>query len=303
VSQPSGTRARRAAKGESPASDSAEPAQPVAPSRPSASPSRRDLDPDRLVALEEERDFLLRSLDDLEREHEAGDVDDDDYQALKDDYTARAAAALRAIDARREAVESARTQRSNVRSWLIAAAVIVGAVGAGWLVMSASGDRSPGDTITGDIRESSIDELARASRHVAEAQAALQAGDTAAAVEAYRSAIDAYDRALDIQPGNVEAMTYRGWLLHNLALQAGGGEAAADLDAAALEWLTEAVDTDPTYPDARIFRAILLDGAGQPEQALADLDAVDPDSLPPAMTGMVESLRARLGTAAAQPGG
>jgi tetratricopeptide (TPR) repeat protein len=303
VSQPSGTRARRAAKGDSSMGAIAPPRQAAAAPRPKASPSRRDLDPDRLVALEEERDFLLRSLDDLEREHQAGDVDDDDYQALKDDYTARAADALRAIDARREAVESARPARSTARSWLIAATVIVGAMAAGWLVMAASGDRGPGDTVTGDIRESSIDELARANRYVAEAQAALQAGDSAAAVDAYRSAIDAYDRALDIQPDNVEAMTYRGWLLHNLALQAGGGEAAADLDAASLQWLTQAVDTDPTYPDARIFRAILLDGAGQPEQALADLDAVDPDSLPPAMAGMVESLRARLGTAAAQPGG
>ena len=49
------------------------------------------LDPDALAALEEERDFLLRSLDDLEREHDAGDVDDHDYETLKDDYTARAA--------------------------------------------------------------------------------------------------------------------------------------------------------------------------------------------------------------------
>ena len=31
---------------------------------------------DRLAALEEERRFLLRSLTDLEREHDAGDVDD-----------------------------------------------------------------------------------------------------------------------------------------------------------------------------------------------------------------------------------
>ena len=36
----------------------------------------------------DERDFLLRSLEDLEREHDAGDVDDADYAALKDDYTA-----------------------------------------------------------------------------------------------------------------------------------------------------------------------------------------------------------------------
>ena len=48
--------------------------------------------------LEEERDFLLRSLDDLDRERAAGDLDPADYVALKEDYTARAAAVLRAID-------------------------------------------------------------------------------------------------------------------------------------------------------------------------------------------------------------
>ena len=48
-------------------------------------------DPDSLAHLEEEREFLLRSLRDLEREREAGDIDDDDYRTLHDDYTARAA--------------------------------------------------------------------------------------------------------------------------------------------------------------------------------------------------------------------
>ncbi len=48
--------------------------------------------------LEEERDFLLRSLEDLEAEHQAGDLDDGDYVTLKDDYTARAARVLRALN-------------------------------------------------------------------------------------------------------------------------------------------------------------------------------------------------------------
>ncbi len=54
------------------------------------------MNPDRLAALEEERRFLLRSLADLEREREAGDVDDVDYRELRDGYTVRAAATLRA---------------------------------------------------------------------------------------------------------------------------------------------------------------------------------------------------------------
>ena len=59
-------------------------------------PSR--LDPDELAALEEQRDFLLRSITDLDQEHAAGDLEDGDYQSLKDDYTARAAEVLRAIE-------------------------------------------------------------------------------------------------------------------------------------------------------------------------------------------------------------
>ena len=55
-------------------------------------------DPDAYAALEEQRDFLLGSLDDLERERAAGDIDEADYEALRDDYTARAAAVLRALD-------------------------------------------------------------------------------------------------------------------------------------------------------------------------------------------------------------
>ncbi|MGH8986356.1 MAG: hypothetical protein ACRDY6_21135, partial [Acidimicrobiia bacterium] len=47
--------------------------------------------------LEAERDFLLRSLDDLEAEREAGGIDDESYARLHDDYTARAAAAIRAL--------------------------------------------------------------------------------------------------------------------------------------------------------------------------------------------------------------
>ena len=74
---------------------------PAAPKKSRVKPAA--LDPDELAALEEQRDFLLRSLADLDREHDAGDLEDDDYQTLKDDYTARAADVLRAIEERRAA--------------------------------------------------------------------------------------------------------------------------------------------------------------------------------------------------------
>src|SRR5579872_5112940 len=53
------------------------------------------------VELAEERDFLLRSLRDLDDERGAGDVDEGDYEVLKEGYTARAAAVLRELESRR----------------------------------------------------------------------------------------------------------------------------------------------------------------------------------------------------------
>ncbi|MEA2972305.1 MAG: hypothetical protein QOG82_763 [Actinomycetota bacterium] len=54
-----------------------------------------------LAGLEEQRDVLLKSLRDLEQERASGEIGDDDYTVLKDDYTARAAAVLKAIEAGR----------------------------------------------------------------------------------------------------------------------------------------------------------------------------------------------------------
>ena len=46
-----------------------------------------DLDPERRRRLEDERDFLMQSLDDLELERESGGIDDESYAELHDDYT------------------------------------------------------------------------------------------------------------------------------------------------------------------------------------------------------------------------
>ena len=63
-----------------------------------------------LAGLEEQRDVLLTSLRDLEQERATGEIGDHDYAVLRDDYTARAAAVLRAIEAGRA------TRRSTGRS-------------------------------------------------------------------------------------------------------------------------------------------------------------------------------------------
>lgn len=285
-----GTTARRAARQRTRAGGApiATPAgeQPVSGSR-----ARRIADPDRLAALEEERDFLLRSLADLEREHAAGDVDDEDYAALTDDYTARAAAVLRAIEDRERSVQASRPTRDWRRTALVLVTVGVLATGAGWFVFRDSGARAPGQGLTGDVRQDSANLILQAQGLTGQAQAALQAGDPAKAVRSFQSAIETYSRALELSPGNVEAITYRAWVLHTVAINS---EAAvgAELDQQARRGLDEAIAIDPTYSDARVFRAILGRNAGQWAAAQADLDAVDMTTIPPFMTSMVNSVRA-----------
>src|SRR5262249_38766367 len=68
------------------------------PPRPEPDVTVTDQEPSEDRArLEAERDVLLKSLDDLEAEHAAGGIDDESYQTLRDDYTARAAAVIRAL--------------------------------------------------------------------------------------------------------------------------------------------------------------------------------------------------------------
>ncbi len=283
-----GTAARRAARqraqsGRADATSTAEPSV-------SGSPARRLVDPDRLAALEEERDFLLRSLADLERERAAGDVDETDYAALTDDYTARAAAVLRAIDDRERLVRSSRPRRDWRRTAVALLTVGVLATGAGWFVFRDSGARAPGQGLTGDVRQDSANLILQAQGLTGQAQAALQAGDPAQAVRSFQSAIETYSRALELSPGNVEAITYRAWVLHTVAINS---EAAvgAELDQQARRGLDEAIAIDPTYSDARVFRAILGRNAGQWAAAQADLDAVDMTTIPPFMISMVNSVR------------
>ena len=282
-----GTAARRAAR-EAVATTSSK-GKPMSKSA-SASARRRELDPDALAALEEERDFLLRSLEDLEREYAAGDVDDSDFEELKDDYTARAAAVIRAIEDRTAAVKSLRPQRNWQRTAL--GLVLVGAlaVGASWLVFRNAGTRAPGQGLTGDIRQDSSNLILQAQGLTGQAQASLQAGDSAKALKQFESAVQAYDKALEISPENVQAMTYRGWVLHTIALSS-ELSVAADLDRQALEYLDEAIAIDPLYSDARVFRAILERNAGEFGAAKADLDAIDMNAIPMYMIQMVNSLR------------
>jgi len=276
-----GTRARAARMGvsqpapASPDDDVARPSGRGTVTRPDA-PTERELNPDELAALEEQREFLLTSLRDLEAEHDVGDVDDHDYEELKDDYTARAASVIRAIDSHHQLVAARRPRTSWSRRALVIAAVAVMAVLAGVLVARSAGQRNAGDTITGGVRQSTRDELLAARQK-------LSSKD-------YDGAITIYDSVLADDPANLEALTYRGWMFRLKALNETTSDPVPSLKSAITD-LKAALAVAPTDGTALTFLAVLYGDLGQPEQALATLDKVGPDGIPSFMAPTVETFR------------
>jgi hypothetical protein len=234
---------------------------------------------ERRAALVEERDFLLASLRDLEAEHAVGDVDDVDYEALKDDYTVRAANVIKTLDGLTARPTSAPAPRSWTRRLVAMALVVVFAVGAGVLVARSSGDRGAGDSITGGIRSDTRDELLEARQDGAQ--------------QKYLDAIKVYSQVLQQDPANTEALAYKGWMLRLVSLQATGTQ-QAQLQAEAKASLEQALRTSPKDPTSLVFMAALLGDLGQPQAALADLDRVPPGQLPSFMSSTIGQLRAQL---------
>jgi tetratricopeptide (TPR) repeat protein len=230
---------------------------------------RDGLSPDRLAALEEERDFLLRSI---------ADLDEADHRALTDVYTVRTAEVLRAIEEHREAIDAARSPRSPGRIALAVAAVAVVAVLAGVLVAQASGRREPGQTLSGGAPQTATQE-ARACLQLTAAQKAGQA-------------VECYQEVLDRHPDNPTAMTYLGWTLFLASDSMGDAQLRARALGSAKGLFDKTVEVAPDFADAYAFRAVLAHRAGDDDAALADLDRVAALDPPASVQAIINPLRA-----------
>jgi len=189
--------------------------------------------------LYEEQQFLLNSLRDLERERAAGDIDDADYETLRRGYVARTAAITRELQG--VDVVDDEAPKSWAKRLLVVACVIAVAIGAGVFVARSSGQRLPGESLSGGIEQSTANMLATARQ--------LNFSNPSKSIELYSN-------VLKLEPDNAEALTYRSWLLALTARDAQANVKQLAL-ATAVTDLLRAQAADPNYPDAHCFLGIV----------------------------------------------
>jgi hypothetical protein len=228
---------------------------------------------ERRQQLEDEKSFLLQSLADLEREHEAGDVDDDDYVALKDSYTARAARLIAELE--QGSTPTPITRRRRNVAWVVL--VVVLAAVSGVLVARTSGERRTGEGMNGTIDDGSVSSLLIQARSMG--------------MSDIPTVLDLYSRVLAIEPDNIEALTYFGWFTVLSATQETDTEVAGQRLESGLVLLRQATIADSTYPDAHCFLGIsffrFLDDA---EAAKGEIDACLAANPPAEVATLVEGL-------------
>jgi tetratricopeptide (TPR) repeat protein len=189
------------------------------------------------ASIDDERSFLLDSLEDLERERAAGDITDEDYARLRDRYTRRAAAVLRDAGSRsadddedapspgspsvgrngRATAQAGpdgrrveRGTRRRRRGLLVGAGCAIVAALAVWIVVATTTSRLPGQTATGTVRLSAGEQQ---RDNLTQAESLEASGDAS-------GALTLYQKVLAANPNQVEALSESGWLEFEAGVQA-----------------------------------------------------------------------------------
>ena len=218
--------------------------------------------------LEDERDTLLRSLRDLQEEHAAQALSDEDYRILRRATERRAITVLRAIDARdgtdKAALATFRGQTSapsangqgkatpSRRGWILAGS-LAAVVLVGILLVKAVAPRDSSQPITGDsqVGGSGASSLAffeqRVKQHPNDVAARLDLASRYEAAGMTGLAAEQYVAALRLDPNTVEARAALGWLLYQQGRPRDGLFAE-----------NQALAADPSYPEALYDKGIIL---------------------------------------------
>ena len=223
--------------------------------------SVRGWDPDALAELEDERDILLRDLRELDAQHAGGEIDDAQYDALRDELTARAAEILTAI--RRGRQSAPVRERRPRRTALTAAAVVTAALASGWLLVSQLAPRvapAPPQAATADAA-SRIGRLATLVRdRPTDVPARIALARLLLAEQDLPAALEQFDAAAGLDERHAEAHAYGGWI----AVLTGDTEGG-------LRRLDRAVAAAPGYPDGHALRGLALMRSGDKATAAEEL--------------------------------
>ena len=193
---------------------------------------------------EKEKDFLLKSLDDLDSELAKGDLTEKDYAQLSRNYKRRL---IKLTKQETRSIKESKLQNVK-KTWFTVTFLVVLALISGIAIANSSGERTGSETITGSIRKSTVTKLQ-------EAQKLLSDSDK------WDEAISIYDEVLQDQPSNAEALTYRAWLRYRT------GE---DSDPQIRDW-REVRILNPEFADAIVFLTIALSDESRFSEALIEL--------------------------------
>ncbi len=204
---------------------------------------------DQLAALETEREFLLKSLDDLERERADGGIDEGTYTTLHSDYTARAAEVLRALRSGRDDRPKRPPIPAQRRALFIALAVVF-AAGAAFALAESAGTRAPGQTITGNSAPPST-----VSGTIPDTfQGHMDAGLRFEAESNFNLAANQFLAASKKDRKRPEPLGELGWLL----TQQIGASGDTELVDTAQQYLDRALALDPHYLNGILYKGVLL---------------------------------------------
>jgi cytochrome c-type biogenesis protein CcmH/NrfG len=231
------------------------------------------LPPDPRERLLEDRRAALRTLRELEFEHAAGHVSDDDYADLRARYEAETAAILSELDrlgagaAPVRPPAAAAAPAASRSAWRHPAAVGVAAValvtfgvalGVG-IVRYTEPDpgAQAGMAGAGPMAGMEAPSAANAPKGPvtpAMLQGMLQAARGSLFAGRYSEAMAAYQAVLKRDADNVDAMTHMG-LIAAIAAQ---GEHGPEMVGRALDLFDRALTLDPNYPPALLYRGQVL---------------------------------------------
>ena len=212
--------------------------------------------------VENEKYFLIKSLNDLDDELAKGDISQKDYLQLTRRYKRR----LITLNIRKPSSSQKPKLQNATKTWLTVAFLVAVAVVSGLAIANFSGERSASETLTGSIRKSTVTKLQ-------EAQQLLSDSKT------WPQAIDIYEEVLEEQPSNVEAMTYRAWLSYR---QGAASEPLIE------EW-NEVRLLNPEFADAIVFLTIALSDEGRFSEALSQLKELKEIEVAPQLQSVLDS--------------